>query len=78
MSYNDIPEFAYASHSMSFRKKLLLILIALVYALGFGILWYALFTGGGMSMLLLLPVGAGITLIGLIFGISIPLKRSKR
>ncbi len=77
MSYHDIPEFDYASHSMSFGKKLLLILIALVYALGFGLLWFALFAGG-MASVLLIPVGAGITIVALLFGIFFPIRRSKR
>ena len=77
MSYNDIPEFDYASHSMSFGKKLWLILVALFYALGFGVLWFGLFVGG-MTSILLIPIGAGVTLLGIIFGISLPIKRSKR
>lgn len=74
MSHNDLPEFDYAAHSMSTGKKMFLILIALVYALGFGLLWYALFTGG-MSGALLLLIGAGITIAALVFGVFLPLMR---
>ena len=77
MSRNDIPEFDYASHSMSMGRKIFLIFIGLVYALGFGALWYALLTGG-MSGLLIGFVGACVTVMAVLFGILSPLKRRKR
>ena len=43
---NDMPEFDYESHMMSNGKKILYVLIALAFSLGFGFLWYAIAVGG--------------------------------
>ena len=74
---NDMPEFDYESHMMSTGKKILYVLIALAFSLGFGFLWYAIAVGGMGGMLLGL-IGGGTTLAALVFGILLPALKSRR
>lgn len=74
---HDVPEFDYESHFMGVGKKIFYLVIGILFSLGFGVLWYAIITGGTLGMLLGL-IGGGATLSALVFGILLPLLHCKR